>query len=230
MQRLIDGLQHYMKTVHAQERELFNALAKGQQPDTCFVTCSDSRVEPSLIMQTSPGDVFVLRNAGNIIPPYGAPQGGEAATLEYAASVLNVAHIIVCGHSDCGAMRGLLSANGALDNLPEVKRWLQYAECTRRIVDERPELTGEARVRAAIEINVLCQLSNLRTHPAIAARMALGKLELHGWVYEIGTGQVRAFDSGLGLFKPLLDQPTPLTGLPEDLRQILSHDHYHAAE
>lgn len=226
MQKLIDGLKHYMRNIHQEEQALFDLLATGQSPKTCIVTCSDSRVDPALIMQADPGDLFVLRNAGNIVPPHGAPQGGEGATLEYAVSALGVEDIIICGHSDCGAIKGVLTP-GSCDHMPEVKRWLQYSESVRRIVDERPDLTGVSRINAAIEINVLTQLAHLHTLPFVAAKTSSGKLSLHGWVYDISTGVIRAFDPQEGIFKPLHDSASPLEGMPSNMSRILTHNHDH---
>src|SRR5207248_9653519 len=134
-----------------------------------FITCSDSRVQPNLLTQTEPGDLFVLRNAGNLIPPHGAARGGEAATIEYAVSALGIEDIIVCGHSRCGAVRGLLHPED-LGNLPAMAEWLRHADATGQIVRELyGHLDPPARWTVAVEENVLVQLEHLRTHPAIAA-------------------------------------------------------------
>lgn len=190
MQKLIQGLHHFQANVFSSQRELFERLVHGQSPDALFITCSDSRINPNLITQTEPGDLFILRNAGNIIPPYGAANGGEGATIEYAVAVLGVRDIIVCGHSHCGAMKALLEQE-SLGELPAVRHWLTHAEATRRIAKENYEhLCGGPLVTAAIEENVLVQLENLRTHPAVAAALSRGRLNLHGWVYKIETGEV----------------------------------------
>lgn len=224
MQKLIDGLKHYMHNVHGEEQELFDRLATGQSPKVCFVTCADSRVDPSLITQTSPGDIFVLRNAGNIVPPHGSPQGGEVATLEYAVSVLGVEDIIICGHSDCGAVKGVLNPESCA-HLPHVSHWLGYSESVRRIIDTRHDLKPQAKLNAAIEINVLTQLTHLHTLPFVAARTATGQVSLHGWVYDIPSGIIRAFDAQDGIFKPLHEQAMPLHSLPSNMSRILSHNH-----
>lgn len=154
--------------------------------------------------QTKPGELFILRVAGNIIPPYGAVQGGEAATIEYAVSVLNVHDIIVCGHSQCGAVGSILDGNG-LDKLPAVKSYLQHAEATKRIVEENyTHITDPAaRLTLAIEENVLVQLENLRTHPSVAAALARRTLTLHGWVYQLHTGKIFSFSPEQEQFIPL---------------------------
>jgi carbonic anhydrase len=205
MQKLVDGIHQFQHNIFSSQRELFERLAKGQNPETLFITCSDSRINPNLLTQTEPGELFILRNAGNIIPPYGACFGGEAATIEYAVSILNVKDIIVCGHSLCGAMSGLLDPE-SLEGMPAVKSWLAHAEATRRIMDRNyRHLEGTARLTAAVEENVLVQLENLRTHPAVAVGISCGNLKLHGWVYKIETGQVFAFDPGQGQFGPLTE-------------------------
>jgi carbonic anhydrase len=168
-----------------------------------FITCSDSRIIPSLVTQTEPGELFILRNAGNIIPPFGASNGGEAATIEYGISVLGVQDVIICGHSKCGAMSSLLNRQST-EKLPSVALWLQHAEATRRIMLEKyTHLQGNDLLTATVQENVLMQLENLRTHPAVAAAAARGAIRLHGWVYKFETGQVFSFDPHSGEFLPL---------------------------
>lgn len=212
MQRLIEGLRNFMDNVYPQERELFETLANQQHPEVLFVTCSDSRISPNLVTQTRPGDIFTLRNAGNIVPPYRPDaSGGEEATVEYAVSALGVKDIVVCGHSNCGAMRGLL-APAELAKLPTVAQWLRWAEPTRRIIEESfGDLDPNERLLTAARVNVLVQLSNLTTHPAVADRMKAGDLRLHGWVYDIAKGQVFAYDCERGDFFSIVDHATPLT-------------------
>jgi len=203
MQKLIQGLHEFQANIFSSQRELFERLARGQNPETLFITCSDSRINPNLITQTEPGELFILRNAGNIIPPYGAANGGEGATVEYAVSALGVKDIILCGHSHCGAMGGLLEPDG-LTELPMVRSWLSHAETTRRIVRENyGHLSGPALLTATVEENVLVQLENLRTHPTVASALVGGRLNLHGWVYKIETGEVFAYDPQEGQFEPL---------------------------
>jgi carbonic anhydrase len=202
MQKLISGLHHFQTRVFQTHQELFERLAQGQNPEALFITCSDSRINPNLITQTNPGDLFILRNAGNIIPPFGAANGGEGATIEFAIAALGVKDIIVCGHSLCGAVKGLLHPE-LLKELPSVISWLSHAEATRRIISENYDhlkLTDEQRLSVAIQENVLVQLENLKTHPAVAARLARGELNLHGWTYKIETGEVFSYDSNMGQF------------------------------
>jgi carbonic anhydrase len=194
MEKVLKGLVTFQKMVFAKKKKLFASLSKQQKPSVLFVTCSDSRIDPSLLTQTDPGDLFILRNAGNLIPTYGAAIGGSTATIEYGVSVLQVKDIIVCGHTDCGAMQGLLNPE-KLRELPAVKAWLQHAETTIRLVkDHCAHLKGDELFAATIRENVLVQLDHLKTHPAVATRLRRGNLRLHGWVYSIGTGEVWVYD------------------------------------
>lgn len=201
MQKLLDGLHHFQASVFSTQRELFERLAAGQNPETLFITCSDSRITPSLITQTEPGDLFILRNAGNIIPAYGVVAGGEAATIELAVAALGVRDIIVCGHSHCGAMKGLLDPT-IVEDVPAVTAWLKNCESTRRIMKENyQELTEPELLSACVQENVLAQIKNLKTHPAVAARLARRHIAIHGWVYKIETGEVFAYSPSAGQFK-----------------------------
>ena len=156
-----------------------------------------------MITQSQPGDLFILRNAGNIVPPHAAANGGEGATIEFAVAGLGVKDIIICGHSHCGAMKGLLQPE-MLANLPTVSAWLSHAETTCRIVkDNYAHLEGDRLVTATVEENVLVQLENLRTLPSVASRLVKGDLHLHGWVYKIETGEVFAYDYPSGQFVPI---------------------------
>jgi carbonic anhydrase len=209
MQKLIDGIHHFQQSIFSSQRELFERLASGQSPETLFITCSDSRINPNLITQTEPGELFILRNAGNIVPPHGASGGGEAATIEFAVAVLGVRDIIICGHSHCGAMKGLLD-DSLVKDTPAVRQWLTHADAARRTIQENyTGLEGAPLISACVQENVLTQLENLRTHPSVAARLARGQLALHGWVYKIETGQVFAYDPAVGQFTPLRQVPQP---------------------
>lgn len=181
------GIEKFLQEQYPQLRERFHKLADGQQPRVLFITCSDSRIVPSLITQTGPGDLFVIRNAGNLVPPYAAAAGsGESGSLEYAVSVLKVSDIVVCGHSDCGAMKAVVAPD-SLDSLPEVKNWLRLASPTQEAIRNRE---SDDRVEFAIAHNVKTQLENLKTHPCVAARLEQGDLWLHGWIYHIASGQI----------------------------------------
>lgn len=206
MKQIVRGVRQFQNKVYAAQKDFFEMLAAKQQtPQALFITCSDSRVDPNLLTQTEPGTLFLLRSVGNIIPPYGSAHGGEGATIEYALSVLGVPHIIICGHSHCGAMKALLRPE-AVHDLPEVSRWFRFAEATRRVARERcGHLCGAELDRAVIEENVLVQLNNLSTHPHVAARLAAGTVQLFGWYYEIETGQVYEYRQEAKAFLPLGD-------------------------
>lgn len=192
IRRLLQGILSFEQQAFPHAQSTFAELATGQSPHTLFITCADSRIVPELITQTGPGELFVCRNIGNIVPAYGEMLGGVSAVVEYACIALGVTEIVVCGHSDCGAMKGLLSiAPLARDPMPTVTSWLRNAAAARSVVHTlHPHLEGDAAVEALVKQNVLTQLGHLRTHPAVAARLAGGGIELHGWVYDIGSGQI----------------------------------------
>ena len=190
MKHLIPGLRRYSKDIYPQQKKLFQELSKGQSPHTLMITCSDSRIDPNLVTQTEPGEIFVIRNAGNIIPPFGSSIGGEEATIEYAIEVLGVKHIVICGHSQCGAMAAI-AQNTDLSALPSVKRWLGHAESTRRRCQH---LEGEIEIEKTIEENVLVQVENIKTHPAVSAALRTGRLDIFGWVYHFETGGITVYD------------------------------------
>lgn len=212
MKDLFAGVRHFRQNVFHTQQELFQELSQGQAPQTLFITCSDSRVNPNLITHTDPGDLFVIRNAGNLVPAFGVTTGGEEATIEFALQALGVRHIVICGHSGCGAMKGLLAPD-ALTEMPSVARWLRHAEATRRIVKAKyPEAQGDNLLRVVTEENVLTQIENLQTHPAVAVAMAKDALSIHAWVYDIASGTILAYDVNDGIFKPLDENIRPAAG------------------
>ena len=195
MKKLMDGLQKFQREVFPLKKELFERLAKGQKPSTLFITCADSRVVPDLFTQSEPGEIFVIRNAGNIVPAYRRPPGGVTATIEFAVAGLGVKHIVICGHTDCGAMKGLLHPE-TLTEVPAVGDWLSQADATRRVVLDNYKGEEESTlVNAMIRENVLVQLQNLQTHPSVLSRVVAGEVMLYGWIYNIGTGDVESFDA-----------------------------------
>lgn len=210
MRKIVQGIRHFQTCVFQQQREFFEMLArKKQNPLALFITCADSRVHPNLITSTEPGELFLLRNAGNIVPPHGAANGGEGATIEYAVSVLEVRNLIVCGHYGCGAIGALLRPETAA-HLPAVQAWFSHAEATRRIIREKyASLSPEAQHDLAVEMNVLVQIDNIRTHPSVAAALAGGKLNLYGWVYRLETGEIMVYDAATHQFQPLCDNELP---------------------
>ncbi len=207
MKRLIQGVHKFQNGAFHRNRELYLKLSKQQNPHTLFVTCSDSRVIPNLITQSEPGDIFVIRNAGNMIPPYSEGVSGEGATLEYAVRALSVKEIVVCGHSECGAMRALVDPT-MTEGLPLVRSWLKNASRTAEIMatqyETRPE---EDRLNIAIQENVLVQLENIKTYPFIAEEIEREGINLYAWVYKIPTGEVYQFDYEVEQFIPL-EKPT----------------------
>lgn len=204
MQALVQGIHHFQSNTFNEQTELFRKLSKSQHPQACFITCSDSRIDPNLITTAEPGDLFVVRNPGNIVPPIGTSNNGEAAAVEYAVVALEVKDIIVCGHTGCGAMKGLLNP-GDLKSLPMVRSWLKYAGATEYIVRENyAHLQGDELLTATAEENVLVQLEHLHTLPVVAARLGRGQIRLHAWMYNIATGQMFAYDSNTRQFEPLV--------------------------
>lgn len=207
MKKLIKGLREFQSSYFTSHKELFEELSQGQHPRVLFICCSDSRVDPNLITNAQPGELFVIRNAGNIIPPFEATNGGEGAAVEYAIHALDIRHIIVCGHSHCGAMKGLLKLNKLEEEMPLVYDWLKYAEATRRLLkDNYSDREGESLLEAAIAENVLTQIENLRTYPVIHSKLYQGKLSLHAWIYYIEAGQVMAYDPETHQFMPPYSQ------------------------
>jgi carbonic anhydrase len=209
MEQLVKGFLKFRTEVFDKKKELFTRLSENQAPRALFITCSDSRVDPTLLTQTDPGELFILRNAGNMVPPYGSMQGGSTATIEYAMAVLKVPHIIVCGHTDCSVMKALLNPEGVSD-LPALREWVGQAETTRRLMHEHfTDLEGDDRLIKTTQENVRSQLDNLRTHPSVALLLRKKQVDLHGWVYSISTGDVWVYDFEVEQFTSLLDETYP---------------------
>lgn len=220
MEKLITGIHRFQADVFAPRLAFFRSLIDGQRPQALFITCSDSRIVPDLICQTDPGDLFVIRNAGNIVPPHspGSP-GGEAATIEYAIRGLGVRDVVVCGHTRCGAMQAVADPD-CTGNMPRVRQWLGHAQAAAEIVCAcYHHLPADARWKVLTQENVLVQLEHLRTHPVVAAALAAGELKLHAWVYKMETGDVFAYDPETGQYAPLVREdgacgPFPITRGP----------------
>jgi carbonic anhydrase len=218
MDHLLPGIHQFRTQVFQREQQFFQELAAGQSPRVLFIGCSDSRVDPALITQTRLGELFILRNAGNIVPPIGASNGGEAACIEYAVSALGVKDIVICGHSQCGALKALLDPP-SVESLPLVKDWLRHAESTRRIlVENYPDLKGASLLETAIQEHVLMQIENLQTHPCVAAKLQRGLLTLHAWVYGLESGEIHAFCSETSAFIPIGEQAAKV-GIPAPLQK-----------
>jgi carbonic anhydrase len=237
MKKLIKGLRQFQTGYFSQHQDLFEQLSHGQKPRVLFIACSDSRIDPNLITQAQLGELFVIRNAGNLIPPFGAANGGEGAAVEYAIHALGIEQVIVCGHSHCGAMKGLLKLSSLEEEMPLVYEWLKHAEATRRLLREHySDREGEELLEAAIAENVVTQLENLKTYPVIHSKLHKGQLALHGWVYSIETGEVLSYDPEEHEFlpphskissrtapnfafyesKPAPPEPKPTRAFPED--------------
>jgi carbonic anhydrase len=202
MQKLVTGIHSFQNGYFASHRQLFEQLATtGQNPETLFITCSDSRVVPNLITNAPPGELFIIRNVGNVVPRTDLP-GGTAAAIEYAVEVLNVENIIICGHTQCGAMQAILNPE-RIEKLAYVRRWLGQTERVKRVIDERyAHLGAEDRLTAAVQENVLAQLENLREYPFVAERLEAGKLLISGWVFHLAGGEVFNYDPTTGEFAP----------------------------
>jgi carbonic anhydrase len=204
IETLIEGHRRFQDEVFPGKREQFHLLAEMQNPQYLFITCSDSRIVPDLILQTGPGDLFITRNAGNVVPVAGAEVDGITATIEYAVEVLQVKHAILCGHSDCGALKAAVNRQ-ALENLPKAKRWLNHVEgaFTHR-QPLNPADGDHAELASLIRGNVIAQLINLRAQPSVAKAIAHGHLQVHGWYYDILTGRIEVYDEHTKRFSPLL--------------------------
>ena len=204
MQKILRGIHHFQQHVFPEKRALFERLASGQNPETLFVGCSDSRIALDLLTQTGPGDLFVCRNAGNIVPPYGEPDA-VSASIEYAVCVLGIRDIVVCGHSDCGAMKALVHPE-ALEEMPHVRDWLRHAEGAKRAAREIARDLSDGELQSSItKLNARLQLEHLGTHPYVFARLQTQQLSLHAWFYDIGSGAVEAWNGDTRSWEPLLD-------------------------
>jgi carbonic anhydrase len=203
MQKLVEGVHAFHSQYFATHRALFRRLAeRGQHPETLFITCADSRVVPNLITSTEPGELFIVRNVGNIVPHVTLP-GGTAAAIEYAVEYLCVENVIICGHTGCGAIEAALKPE-MLERMPLVQKWLAQTERLRAIVAERyAHLDGPEKLVATVEENVLVQLENLRAFSFVSERLDKGELKLSGWVFQIATGDVFEYDPAVGQFAPI---------------------------
>jgi carbonic anhydrase len=213
LNELIGRVFDFETKVYEDSRALYSKLsADGQTPKALMISCADSRIVPEQIMQAQPGDLFVCRNAGNIVPPYSTQNGGVTSTVEYAVMALGIRDIIVCGHSDCGAMKGLAGDPAKLEPMPNVVAWLRHGSAARQVVDSSyAKLEDGDRVRAVSLENVVAQLTNLRTHPSVAAGLARGEIALHGWFVDIHAGQMFALNGETGRFEAVrADHPLPV--------------------
>jgi carbonic anhydrase len=219
MDSIVQRMSNFRDEVFPRERGLYRKLARdGQQPQALVISCADSRVVPELITQSGPGELFVCRNAGNIVPPFAQGNGGVSSAIEYAILALGVRDVVVCGHSDCGAMKALLTP-GALDGMPNVAAWLRHSHAAHEVVRETcpSGLDATALARLLAMENVIAQLNHLRTHPTVAAKLAAGRMRLHGWFFDLETGAVLVLDETFGRFVEVDDEcnlPVALSPAP----------------
>lgn len=232
MNEVLGRVFSFEKHVFPNESALYNRLASdGQSPKALMISCADSRIVPEHIMQAAPGDLFVCRNAGNIVPPHSSQLGGVTATVEYAVMVLGVRDIIVCGHSDCGAMKAL-ATEADLTTMPNVAAWLRHSHAAQKVCSESypADLDMADKIRNVTLENIVVQLAHLRTHPSVASGIARGEIALHGWFVDIHAGMVLGLDGETGRFLPLReDQPMPVA-LPHARRLAADVAYAMAAE
>jgi carbonic anhydrase len=201
LEELKAGVRRFRSEVYPERaEEYWRAGTEPQRPDALIVACADSRIDPYVFTQSPPGKLFVTRNIGNMVPAYGEMMGGVSAVLEYAVSLLKVKHIVVCGHTDCGAMKALLDPE-SVEAMPTVKRWLRNAHTALSVAEALGEGGQEDLLRVVTEQNVMLQMQHVRTHPSVAGAMARGELTISGWVYDIAHGEVRICEEGRAGFE-----------------------------
>jgi carbonic anhydrase len=205
VRKLIKGIVEFRKNVRPEYRETFAHLALGQKPDTLFIACSDSRVVPNLFASADPGDLFVIRNVGNLIAPAGKDgmsnsDESEAAAIEFALAKLKVTEIIVCGHSECGAMQAILQGRDAVEPL-HLRSWLRHGEeALKKLNQDKGPDPKLALHNQLSQLNVLAQIEHLKTYPLVQEQFKAGRLRLHGWWFELKQADVYAYEESLGTF------------------------------
>ena len=206
MERLYKGVKKFKETYFPKEEALFKRLAEGQSPDTLFFSCSDSRIDPNIITQSKPGELFIVKNIGNIVPSC-SPQwkkSGAAAAIEYALVFMNITNIIVCAHSDCGAMKALYMDAESFKESPHLKEWIDTAQPVRDRVERlNNKLSLTERNELTAKEHVIVQLKNLKTFPVVTRALEAGKLSLHGWYYDIGSGEIHAYNETKKTFEEI---------------------------
>jgi len=203
MDRLYKSIWKFQKSYFREEEVFFRRLSSGQSPEVLFITCAGSRIDPNLVTQSKPGELFIVRNVGNIIPPYDVikDKNSVAAAIEFAVLKLRVKDIIVCGHSNCGAMQAVFMDDYALNDMPHLREWLKLDGPTREIIiNHYAGATDEVRQRVTEEENVLLQLHNIQTYPFVRKALEEDALRLHGWYYNIGTGNIYSYNSKEDIF------------------------------
>lgn len=204
MQRLLEGHKKFLRDVFPERRSHYHLLRDRQAPEWLFITCSDSRIVPDLILGTEPGDLFISRSIGNVVPVSMNDVDGVSATIEYAVEVLKVPYIINCGHSDCGAIKAALNKT-AVESLPKAKRWLDHVEgAFRHRQPLNPADGDQAELYSVIRGNVVAQVENLKAQPSVAKALANGSTQVFGWFYDILTGRIEQYDEQAREFRALV--------------------------
>jgi carbonic anhydrase len=207
VKKLYKGIHKFQEAFFKKEEDFFRRLSEKQSPEVLFITCSDSRVDPNLVTQSRPGELFIVRNVGNIIPPYDSikDKNSVAAAIEFAVLDLKVKDIIVCGHSNCGAMQALFKDEKEFDDKPHLRDWLDIASPVKTVLERfYADLPEESRFRITEEENILIQLDNIQTYPFVAEALRKGELYLHGWYYDIGAGLMYAFNPAEDAFERIV--------------------------
>ena len=203
MKHVIQGVLKFRREVLPGLSELFDRLALAQSPDVMFITCSDSRIDPNLITQSNPGKLFICRNAGNIVPPHQYHAGGMTASIEYAVQALKIKDVIICGHYGCGAMSAALNVD-SLKDFPHALDWLKLSHAAVSVVQHKhPDADAQQQLDLLCERNVVLQMQHLATHPYIDALLRSSEIDLHGWIYDVGSGMVKAYNSANDEFLPV---------------------------
>lgn len=211
MRKLIEGIVEFREQLRPKYAERFRRLSQGQTPDTLFIACSDSRVVPELLVSTDPGELFVIRNVGNMVPPAnveGSSTGdlSEASAIEFSLLVLHVQNIVVCGHSECGAMLAAVSRDGQAET-PNLVKWLHHCRSALFRLDQEGPLNRDLSVHDQLaQINVLVQLEHLVSYPIVRESMQAGKLQLSGWWFDIGNAEMHAYQRESRTFEPIDNQ------------------------
>ncbi|XNM43889.1 carbonic anhydrase [Escherichia coli] len=205
MKEIIDGFLKFQREAFPKREALFKQLATQQSPRTLFISCSDSRLVPELVTRREPGDLSLFATRAISFLPRPEP-GGVSASVEYAVAALRVSDIVICGHSNCGAMTAIASCQ-CMDHMPAVSHWLRYADSARVVNEARPHSDLPSKAAAMVRENVIAQLANLQTHPSVRLALEEGRIALHGWVYDIESGSIAAFDGATRQFVPLAANP-----------------------
>jgi carbonic anhydrase len=194
MEKFLAGIARFQNDVFPGNRHAYEQLAESQSPETLFIGCSDSRVLPNELLQARPGELFICRTAGNLVPSYGDALEGVGATIEYAVEVLKVRHIVVCGHSNCGAMKAMMAPE-KVTHLKAVSRWMRHADRAAAVARElHGDVDDKCYLDRLIEENVVSQLDHLLTYPYVAAKARAGTLYVHGLVFDIPSGSFKMLD------------------------------------